>query len=64
MASIRKLPSWSWCVQIRVKGLKPITRTSKTKGNAREFAKQVENEGGQRSIYIRHGGEVGPVRAA
>ena len=44
MASIRKLPSGSWCVQIRVKRLKPITRTFKTKGNAREFAKQVEND--------------------
>ncbi len=42
MAYIRKLSSGNYQVQVRLKGLKPITRTFSTKTLAKEFAREIE----------------------
>jgi len=42
MAYIRKLPSGNFQVQIRLKGLKPITSSFSNKTLAKEFARQIE----------------------
>ena len=42
MAYIRKLSSGSFQVQVRLKGLKPITRSFSTKTLAKDFAREIE----------------------
>jgi hypothetical protein len=42
MAYLKKLASGNWQTQIRLKGLKPITRTFSTKTKAKEFAREIE----------------------
>lgn len=42
MSSIRKLPSGKYQVQIRLKNLKPITKSFDTKKNAQAFSRSVE----------------------
>jgi hypothetical protein len=42
MAYIRKLASGNLQVQIRLKGLKPISRSFSTKTKAKEFAREIE----------------------
>ena len=44
MASIRKLKSGNYQVQIRLLGLRPIVRSFSTKKKSQEFARQVEGE--------------------
>jgi integrase len=44
MASIRKLKSGSYQVQIRLLGLRPIVRSFSTKKKSQEFARQVEGD--------------------
>ncbi len=44
MAYIKKLPSGNYQAQIRLKGLKPITKTFKTKNNAIIFARKIEGD--------------------
>lgn len=44
MASIRKLPSGNYQVQIRRAGLPPVTKSFARKRDATEFAKQVEGD--------------------
>jgi integrase len=44
MASIRKLPSGKYQVQIRLKGLQPIAKSFTTKKSARNFARTVEGD--------------------
>ena len=42
MAYIRKLSSGNFQVQVRLKGLKPITRSFSNKTLAKEFAREIE----------------------
>lgn len=42
MASIRQLPSGNYQVQIRLKGLRPVTKSFSSKRKAALFARQVE----------------------
>jgi integrase len=42
MASIRKLKTGNYQVQIRLQGLPPVTRSFKTKSKARDFARKIE----------------------
>ena len=44
MASIRKLKSGNYQVQIRLIGLRPIIRSFSTKKKSQEFARQVEGD--------------------
>jgi len=44
MASIRKLKSGNYQVQIRLLGLRPIVRSFSTKKKSQEFARQVEGD--------------------
>ena len=44
MASIRKLKSGNYQVQIRLIGLCPIVRSFSTKKKSQEFARQVEGD--------------------
>ena len=39
---VKKLPSGNYQAQIRLKGLKPITKSFKTKKNATAFVREVE----------------------
>ena len=44
MAYIRKLASGRWQCQVRLTGLKPISRTLKTRALARTFGRKVEGD--------------------
>ena len=50
MAYIRKLPSGNFQVQVRLKGLKPITRSFSNKTLAKEFAREIE---GNSELFVR-----------